>query len=103
MSINASLIDLDVSFLVSQAVLFLRVTRNEGIIVFSREDEVTLKSVAAQINWRREHQSMAFLDTRGSDIRNAYQERRTALFFQIQGCDRLEDDSGPYFGCIAKT
>lgn len=67
-------------------------TRPDGISVFPRVYEGTVKSAAAQIRWLREHPSAAFLGTHGSDIKKAHQERRTAVFFQTQGCDWLEDD-----------
>jgi len=68
------------------------VTRPDGINVFPRVYEGTLKNAAAEIAWLRDHPSAAFLATRGSDIKKAYQDRRTAIFFQTQGCDWLEDD-----------
>jgi membrane dipeptidase len=68
------------------------VTRPDGINVFPRVYEGTLKNAAAQIRWLRDHPSAALLATRGSDIRRAYQERRTAVFLQTQGCDWLEED-----------
>ena len=36
----------------------------------------------------------AFLATRGSEIEEAHRTGRTAVFFQFQGCEPLEDDIG---------
>src|SRR5438105_705714 len=45
------------------------VTRPDGINIFPRVYEGTLKSAAAQVRWLRDHPSVAFLATRGSEIK----------------------------------
>src|SRR4051794_36940128 len=68
------------------------VVRPDGIQIFPRSYAATLQSATAYVRWLRDNSAVAFLATRGSEITKAFQDRRTAVFFQAQGCDWLEDD-----------
>ena len=70
-----------------------RVPTTDGSLKFFRSFEACARSITAQ---RRQLNSgqipTAFLATRGSEIRNAHRDGRTAIFFQFQGCEPIGED-----------
>jgi membrane dipeptidase len=67
-----------------------RVNTTDGSLKFFRSFEACARSLTGM---RRNLQSGkipgAFLATRGSEIRQAYDQGRTAIFFQFQGCEPI--------------
>lgn len=66
---------------------------SDGSIRYFRSFEACAQSITAM---RRELNAGkvagAFLATRGSEIRRAYSEGRTAVFFQFQGCEPIGEE-----------
>ena len=69
-----------------------RLNTTDGSLKFYRSFEACAKSMTAT---RRALESGripgAFLATRGSEIREAFKDGRTAIFFQFQGCEPIGD------------
>lgn len=66
---------------------------DDGSMRFFRSFEASLRSITGM---RRElnggRVTGAFLATRGSEIRRAYNEGQTAIFFQFQSCEPIGED-----------
>jgi membrane dipeptidase len=70
-----------------------QVPTDDGSIRYFRSFEGTARSITAMRRRLREIDG-AFLATQGSEIGRAFRERRTAVFFQCQGCEPLGEDLG---------
>lgn len=70
-----------------------RLNTADGSVKFFRSFEACARSMTAmrrQLN--RGQIKGAFLATKGSEIRPAYDQGRTAVFFQFQGCEPIGED-----------
>lgn len=67
------------------------VKRDDGTINFRRTLTACLRSVVQTRKLLRAREDM-FLATRGSQIKDAFRDRKTAIFLQFQGCDPVEED-----------
>jgi membrane dipeptidase len=63
----------------------------DGSIRYTRTYEACLKSIVETRQKLRKLKN-AFLATRGSDIKEAFGQKRTAVFLQFQGCEPLGED-----------
>jgi membrane dipeptidase len=64
----------------------------DGSIRYFRSFEACARSVTAMRRKLREINSPLFLATRGSQIGEAFHTGRTAVFFQLQGCEPIGED-----------
>ena len=70
-----------------------RVPTTDGSVKFFRSFEACARSMTAMRRQLNSGQIKgAFLATRGSEIKRAHQDGRTAVFFQFQGCEPIGED-----------
>lgn len=68
-----------------------QVKTNDGSLRFTRSFEACSRAIVEARQKLRQKKN-AFLATKGSEIKEAFSQGRTAVFLQFQGCEPLDED-----------